>query len=80
LHCGGCGIYFSMVSKYKVTISKSLWKIWWKLCGIILLLANEGCVIVRFLLTQCVCCKKSHRVARGWKIYKWGTHQGGFGG
>jgi hypothetical protein len=34
-------------------------------CVIILVLANEGCVIVGFLLALSVCCRRSHRVARG---------------
>jgi hypothetical protein len=67
LHCGGCEIYFPTILEFDIIVSKSLWKICWRLCGIVFLLANEGCVMVGCSLVINVYNERSHRVAKGGK-------------
>jgi len=59
-----------MVLEYEVIVSKSLWKICWRLFGIILFLASERCVTVGWSLVIDFSCEISNGVAQGGKIYK----------
>jgi hypothetical protein len=80
LYYGGCKIYFPIVPESEVTISRFLWKICWRLCGIKLLSASETCVMVGWSLAIGVYCGRWHGVARGGKIYKRNAHRRGLGG
>jgi hypothetical protein len=59
-----------MILEFEVIISKSLWKICWRLFGIRLLLASERCVTVGWTLAISFSCGRSNDVIWGGKIYK----------
>ncbi len=59
-----------MVLEYEVIVSKSLWKICWRLFGIRLFLASERCVTIGWSLVIDFSCGISNGVAQGGKIYK----------
>jgi len=69
-----------MVLESKVIVSKSLWKICWRLFGIKLLLASERCVVVGWSLAIGLCYGKWHEVVQGGNIYKCSTNGGGLRG
>jgi len=68
-----------MIPEFEVIVSKSLWKIYWKLFGIRLLLASERCFVVGSSLAVNFYCGRSHSVAWGRKIYKCNIDGGGLG-
>jgi len=71
--------YFPMIPEFEVIVSKSLWKIYWRLFGIRLLLASERCFVVGWSLAVNFYYGRSHSVAWGRKIYKCNIDGGGLG-